>query len=88
MVLRQCLYCQVVRRVDVSSHFLDFYQENRRRAMGNILIKSITGPTHSGIIPAALKRSNALNQDPSGSISSSKPTPLTFSKLICLSNVK
>ena len=43
---------------------------------------------HPGIIPAALNRSNALNHDAFGSISSSNPTPFTFSKLICRSNVK
>ena len=57
-------------------------------AISNVLMKDNTGPTQSGIIAAALKRSNVLNQEPSGSISSSKPTALTLSKLICLSNVK
>lgn len=46
------------------------------------------GTTHPSIIPANLNRSKALNQELFGSISSSNPTFLALSKLICLSNVK
>ena len=52
---------------------------------------SLSGIKYSipyGIIPASLNRSNALNHDSIGAISSPNPTSLALSKLICRSKVK